>query len=58
MHDANCLTLRASRDEFVPFDSQLSCFRSTMQDRAHLNRMPPGVRIRAVPLNRWILRLD
>jgi hypothetical protein len=46
----NGLTLQASRDEFVLFDSQLSCLRLTMRDRAPLNRKLPGVRIRAVPL--------
>jgi hypothetical protein len=44
------LALQASRDEFVPFHSQLSCLRLTMRDRAPLNRTLPGVRIRAVPL--------
>jgi hypothetical protein len=54
----NSLTLRASRDEFVPFDSELSCLRWIMQNRAHLNRTLPGARIRAVPLDRWLLGLD
>jgi hypothetical protein len=54
----NCLTLRASRDEFVPFDSQLSCLRWIMLNRAYLNRTLPGARIRADPLGRWLLGLD
>ncbi len=47
---AKGMTLEASRDELVPFGSQLSCLRLTMRDRAPLNRTLPGVRIRAVPL--------
>ncbi|HWL83878.1 MAG TPA: hypothetical protein VNR89_23230 [Roseomonas sp.] len=54
----NCLTLQVSRDEFEPFDSQSSCLRWIMLNRAHLNRMLPGARIRAVPLDRWLLGLD
>lgn len=54
----NCLTLRASRDEFVPFDSELSCLRWIMRNRAHLNRTLPGARIRAARLDRWLLGLD
>jgi hypothetical protein len=54
----NCLTLRASRDEFQPFDSQLNCLRWIMLNRAHLNSTLPGARIRAVPLDRWLLGLD
>jgi hypothetical protein len=51
-------TLKASRDEFDPFDSQLACLRWIMRHRAHLNRRLPGVRIRAVALDRWLLGLD
>ncbi|TPG61170.1 hypothetical protein EAH89_01000 [Roseomonas nepalensis] len=54
----NSLTLRPSRDEFVPFDSEFSCLRWIMQNRADLNRTLPGARIRAVPLDRWLLGLD
>ncbi|MFC0388333.1 hypothetical protein [Muricoccus vinaceus] len=54
----DCRTLRASRDEFVPFDSQLSCLRWIMENRADLNRALPGARIRAVPLDRWLLGMD
>jgi hypothetical protein len=51
-------TLRASRDEFSTFDSELSCLHWVMRHRAHLNRTLPGVRIRAVPLDRWLLGLE
>lgn len=54
----NSQTLRASRDEFEPFDSQLSCLSWIMLNRADLNRTLPGARIRAVPLDRWLLGLD
>ena len=54
----NCLTLQASRDEFEPFDSQLSCLSWIMRNREQLNRRLPGARIRAVPLKRWLLGLD
>ena len=42
----------------MPFDSELSCLRWIMQNRAHLNRTLPGARIRAVRLDRWLLGLD
>ncbi len=51
-------TLRASREEFETFDSQLSCLSWIMRHRTHLNRTLPGARIRAVPLDRWLLGLD
>lgn len=51
-------TLRPSRDEFEPFDSEASCLRWIMHNRADLNRALPGARIRAVPLGRWLLGLD
>jgi hypothetical protein len=51
-------TLRASRDEFGPFDSELGCLHWIMRHRAQLNRTLPGVRIRAVPLDRWLLGLE
>ena len=54
----NYLTLRASRDEFVPFDDEPSCLRWIMQNRAQLNRTLPGARIRAARLERWLLGLD
>jgi hypothetical protein len=54
----SCLTLRASRDEFEPFASQLSCLRWVMLNRAQLNRTLPGARICTVPLNLWLLGLD
>ncbi len=51
-------TLRASRDEFEVFDSQLSCLSWIMRHRAHLNEALPGAPIKAVPLDRWLLGLD
>jgi hypothetical protein len=51
-------TLRASRNEFAAFGSQLSCLRWIMRNRAQLNRTLPGARIRAVPLSRWLLGLE
>jgi hypothetical protein len=54
----NSRTFCASRDEFMPFDSQLSCLSWIMHNRSQLNRTLPGVRISAVPLDRWLLGLD
>lgn len=51
-------TCRASRDEFEPFESQLSCLNWIMLHRIDLNRTLPNARIRAVALNRWLLGLD
>jgi hypothetical protein len=51
-------TFRASRDRFETFDSRLSCLRWIMRYRIRLNRALPGGRIRAVPLDRWLLGLD
>ena len=51
-------TFRPTRDEFDPFDSELSCLGWIMRHRAELNRSLAGVRIRAVPLDRWLLGLD
>lgn len=51
-------TLRPSREEFVAFNSQLSCLRWIMRNRSQLNRQLPGARIRAVPLDRWLLGLE
>lgn len=51
-------TMRPSRDEFETFDSQLSCLDWIMRHRLDLARRLPGVTIRAVPLNRWLLGLD
>ena len=51
-------TLRASRDEFETFDSELSCLHWIMRHRSDLNRTLPNARVRAVPLNRWLLGLD
>lgn len=51
-------TLTASRDEFEPFDSRLSCLGWIMENRADLNRALPGATIRAVRLDRWLLGLE
>ena len=51
-------TLRASRDEFEPFGSQLECLTWIMRHRADLNRAMPEAVIRAVPLDRWLLGLE
>ena len=51
-------TLRASRSELAAFDSQLSCLRWIMRNRARLNQALPGARVRAVALNRWLLGLE
>jgi hypothetical protein len=51
-------TLAASRDEFVLFNSELSCLRWIMRHRANLNRSLSSVRIRAVALDCWLLGLD
>ena len=54
----NCTTLRPSRDEFVPFDSEFSCLRWIMRNRADLNRTLPGAKIRAARLDFWRLGLE
>ncbi|MBX9460535.1 MAG: hypothetical protein KL785_04930 [Brevundimonas sp.] len=51
-------TLRASRDEFDPFDSRLSCLQWILHHRPALNRALPGATVRAVRLDRWLLGLD
>ena len=51
-------TLKPSSDQFTAFGSQLSCLRWIMRNRSQLNRTLPGARIRAVPLDRWLLGLD
>ncbi len=54
----NRATLRASRDEFDPFDSKLSCLSWILHHRAELNETLPGATIRAVRLDRWLLGMD
>ena len=54
----NCTTLRPSRDEFVPFDSEFNCLRWIMRNRANLNRTLPGAKIRAARLDFWRLGLE
>ncbi|HEX8625168.1 MAG TPA: hypothetical protein VF782_08820 [Allosphingosinicella sp.] len=51
-------TFRASREEFEPFDSEFACLGWIMRHRSQLNRTLCGVRIKAVPLDRWLLGLD
>jgi hypothetical protein len=51
-------TLRVTRDGFAAFASQVSCLRWIMRNRSDLNRTLPGARIRAVPLDRWLLGLE
>lgn len=51
-------TRRPSRDEFEPFESELSCLRWIMRNRADLNRQLSGATVRAVQLDRWLLGLD
>ena len=54
----DCASLRPSRDEFEPFESELSCLQWIMLHRRELNERLPGVRVRAVALDRWLLGLD
>ena len=51
-------TLRASRDEFEPFDSRLSCLSWIVQHRAELNAALPGAPVHAVRLDRWLLGME
>ena len=51
-------TLRASRERFEAFDSELSCLQWIMRNRMDLNSQLPGIRVRAVPLDRWLLGLE
>ena len=51
-------TFRPSRDAFEVFDSRLDCLGWIMQHRAELHHSLPGAKVRAVPLDRWLLGLD
>ena len=51
-------TFRPSREEFDTFESELSCLSWIMLHRAELNHALPGVKVRPVPLDRWLLGLD
>lgn len=51
-------TLRANREYFAAFDSQLGCLRWIMKNRIRLNRTLPEARVRAVALDRWLLGLE
>ncbi|MEA3009015.1 MAG: hypothetical protein QOJ91_707 [Sphingomonadales bacterium] len=46
------------RDEFETFDSEFACLGWIMRHRTQLNRNLHGTRVRAVPLDRWLLGLD
>jgi hypothetical protein len=54
----NCRTLQASREEFDPFDSELSCLSWIMRNRVELNRKLPHARVRPVRLTHWLLGLE
>lgn len=51
-------SFRPTRDDFEPFDSEFACLGWILRHRGQLNRNLCGVRIRAVPLDRWLLGLD
>ena len=51
-------TLRPTREQFEPFDSQLNCLSWIMSRRSDLNQSLAGVRVRPVPLDRWLLGLE
>ena len=48
----------AARDDFETFESEFACLGWIMRHRSELNRTLFGVRIKAVPLDRWLLGLD
>ncbi len=54
----NPQTLEASRDEFDPFDNELSCLEWIMLHRPELTRNFPGARVKAVRLDLWLLGLS
>ena len=51
-------TFHPSRDEFEAFDSQAECLSWIMLHRTELACALPGVKVRPVPLGRWLLGLD
>jgi hypothetical protein len=51
-------SFRPTRDAFETFDSEFACLGWIMRNRSRLDRTLLGVRIRAVPLDRWLLGLD
>ncbi len=51
-------TFRPNRDRFETFDSEFACLGWILRHRSRLNRTLGGIRIRAVPLDRWLLGLD
>jgi hypothetical protein len=51
-------TLEASRDEFETFESESRCLEWIMLHRSQLNRNFPGVPVKAVRLDLWLLGLS
>ncbi len=51
-------SLRPARNNYPCFANRALCLEWIMAHRAHLSRTLPGVRIRAVPLARWLLGLE
>jgi len=51
-------SLKANRDNFPAFDSQLTCLKWIMKNRSRLNRTLPEAQVRAVALDRWLLGLE
>ena len=49
---------RPSRESFEPFESRALCLGWIMRHRSELNGSLPGVTVRAVALDRWLLGLD
>ncbi|HEX8448308.1 MAG TPA: hypothetical protein VF652_01845 [Allosphingosinicella sp.] len=47
-----------ARDDFETFDSEFECLGWILRHRAQLNRNLYGIRVKAVPLDRWLLGLD
>jgi hypothetical protein len=47
-----------ARDDFEAFDSEFACLGWIFRHRTQLNRNLHGIRVRAVPLDRWLLGLD
>ncbi len=50
-------TFHVSRDEFSPFDSELSCLHWIVMHRARLGQALPGASVRPVRLDEWLLGL-
>lgn len=50
--------VRASLEEFAPFESRLDCLNWVMSHRPALAERLPGVSPRPVRLDRWLLGLE